>query len=371
MAVSKSPFGDSFTSAAAAAATYIGAVVGAGFASGKEIYLFFTSLGAASRPGIVVSAFLFVLAGGALLDLSRILKRDDIEGLLGATLGGIGVRLLTPAMMAFIYGALAIMLAGGGSLSHTGASLDRDIGTIITATIVCIIVLNGSRGILLSNLVIVPVMAAVMLYTATTVLIHPEMSGPDMTGVGWMYEGHWICSIWAPVIYTSYNLLLVMGMLAAIGNRIPGSRSAYFSATAGGVGIGLLLGIINEAMLRSPDAIADSEIPMLAMAALRGRGVQLAYQIAVYMAMITSATSAAYTIGKRLGPIVNSSPSRVGAWITVLAVPLARRGFTTLLTHIYPLAGYIGIPMLSAIIIRYLTVKLAPRAGMSPRNKHR
>lgn len=47
------------------AATYVGAVMGAGFASGQEIQQFFTRFGRWGLVGIVVSALLFLSLGGA------------------------------------------------------------------------------------------------------------------------------------------------------------------------------------------------------------------------------------------------------------------------------------------------------------------
>lgn len=42
------------------AATYIGTVIGAGFATGKEIVTFFSRFGAIGTLGVMISCYLFI-----------------------------------------------------------------------------------------------------------------------------------------------------------------------------------------------------------------------------------------------------------------------------------------------------------------------
>ena len=49
------------------AATFIGAVVGAGFASGQELSQFFLGYGPAGRYGVICSGLLFALWGAVVV----------------------------------------------------------------------------------------------------------------------------------------------------------------------------------------------------------------------------------------------------------------------------------------------------------------
>lgn len=53
------------------AATYVGAVMGAGFASGQEIQQFFANFGYWGILGIVLSACLFAALGWIMIDLQE------------------------------------------------------------------------------------------------------------------------------------------------------------------------------------------------------------------------------------------------------------------------------------------------------------
>ena len=59
---------------------YVGTVVGAGFASGQEIWQFFGRHGPLGLGGLAVATILFLVYGFAVLDLGRKLKaRSHLE----------------------------------------------------------------------------------------------------------------------------------------------------------------------------------------------------------------------------------------------------------------------------------------------------
>lgn len=63
------------------AATYIGTVVGAGFASGQSILQFFTVFGAWGGVGILISTFLFMWIGTKMMVLAHRIKAFSFQEL--------------------------------------------------------------------------------------------------------------------------------------------------------------------------------------------------------------------------------------------------------------------------------------------------
>ncbi|MDK2925864.1 MAG: hypothetical protein PWQ41_1638, partial [Bacillota bacterium] len=59
------------------AATYVGTVVGAGFASGQEVLQFFSAFGRWGFVGIALATGLFVFFGLAIMELGHALKAES------------------------------------------------------------------------------------------------------------------------------------------------------------------------------------------------------------------------------------------------------------------------------------------------------
>src|SRR5690554_3151982 len=110
------------------AATYIGTVVGAGFASGQEVLQFFGLLGPMGLPAIALSTLGFWIFGFMIMDLGRKLNADSHLPVLRS----IGGRFLSPildvVMTFFLFGALCAMIAGAGSVFQQEFDLPWIIG---------------------------------------------------------------------------------------------------------------------------------------------------------------------------------------------------------------------------------------------------
>ena len=63
------------------AATYVGTVVGAGFATGKEIVQFFTQYGELGMVGILVSGLFFIWLGSKMMLLSHAIGASSYQQL--------------------------------------------------------------------------------------------------------------------------------------------------------------------------------------------------------------------------------------------------------------------------------------------------
>lgn len=94
----------------------VAAVAGAGFASGREVVFFFSQLGWAAWPGIVLASMLFALMIGLSLQIARKTGAKSFQGVFYQMLGqqgGQSIGLLYGLLMAF---ASAMMLKTCGEL---------------------------------------------------------------------------------------------------------------------------------------------------------------------------------------------------------------------------------------------------------------
>ncbi|MCC2685215.1 MAG: hypothetical protein K0R75_2114, partial [Paenibacillaceae bacterium] len=112
--------------------TYIGTVVGAGFASGQEILQFFTKYGSVGTWTILLSFVLFAWLGTKLMLLSHDVGAKSFEDLNKYMFGeraGMWVSLFT---MLILFGVTTVMLAGAGSLFAEQLHWSYQIGLLLT-----------------------------------------------------------------------------------------------------------------------------------------------------------------------------------------------------------------------------------------------
>ena len=59
------------------ALTYVGAIVGAGFASGQELTRFFVVFGGSGLLGIIIAGSIFAILGAVVIDLANRMESND------------------------------------------------------------------------------------------------------------------------------------------------------------------------------------------------------------------------------------------------------------------------------------------------------
>lgn len=76
-----------WTGAFQIAAVYVGTVVGAGFATGREIAEFFTKYGFLGFLGILIAGYIFIYTGSKMMIYRHVLKHGRMKNLIVFYLG--------------------------------------------------------------------------------------------------------------------------------------------------------------------------------------------------------------------------------------------------------------------------------------------
>ena len=112
--------------------TYIGTVVGAGFASGQEILQFFTRYGSLATLTIALSTMLFIWIGIQLMLMAHDLKAESYEDLNKVLFGEKIGKWISLFMMVVLFGITTVMLAGAGTVFEEQLHLSYTTGLLIT-----------------------------------------------------------------------------------------------------------------------------------------------------------------------------------------------------------------------------------------------
>lgn len=349
------------------AASYVGAVVGAGFASGQELVHFFfpVQLPPGSRvvfagSGILLAGGLFVLFGAALGGLAfgyqTSSSQDFLREVVPPPLHAIYDGLVT----LFIFWSLSIMLAGSGTLLRQSLGLSSRTGITLTAIFTLFATASGTDGLLAVNvimspfMVIMPILVAILsMWKNSQGLLLPicVVSFKDIFAS--VLTPGWLLSTF---LYVSYNILLAVGVFASIGRDIPDSGTAQRGGILGGVSLMFFLIAIQGVLVVHGESIIGDELPMLRAASYHGVLIARCYSIALWFAMVTTSVCSAFALSQRLSKHFAISRLTITTAITIAASLPAQLGFAKLVATVYPIIGYLGLPILGAILLKFLRI---------------
>jgi len=245
------------------AATYIGTVVGAGFATGQEVFQFFTLFGWWGVVGQIIATALFIYFGYIVMKLARELNaKSHLEVIRYA--GGKWVGTIIDWVITFfLFGALVIMAAGAGAIFDEQFGFSSFIGSWLMIVITLITVVLGLRNIIKAISFVVPFLLlavlSVSLYSIFTNPITPAKlaflaRSPKFAAPNWLI---------ATVLYVSYNMVLSVAVLAPLGVLVEKKENLFKGALLGGLGLGLGALVINVAMIANIPQTSLFEVPMV------------------------------------------------------------------------------------------------------------
>lgn len=328
--------------------TYMGTVVGAGFATGKEILLFFTRYGWMATLTIGIATALFVWIGVKLMLIAHEIGAESYEDLNKELFGqrlGEAVSLFT---LIILFGVTSIMLAAAGSLFHEHLNFPFQAGLFITMILTYLLLHKGMSAILTVNSVVVPIMLLFTCAIAWTTLRHPGSGNWLTLSGGYPWHKVWF----SPILYTSYNLAMAQAVLVPLGKAIHDKRVLYWGGILGGVGIGGLLAACHYSLSAQMPGITRYEIPMGHLIEPLGRLVQLMYVLVIFGEILTTFLSNVYGLALQLKQRLKVRLPVLMIGILASCYLISQIGFGRLLELLYPLFGVVSLVWFVALIWR-------------------
>jgi uncharacterized membrane protein YkvI len=327
------------------ALTFIGTVVGAGFASGREVMQFFTRFGHWGPYLILLSTLFFVWIGARVMLLAAELKAKSYEDLNKFLFGEQTGRWVSHLMLIVLLGVNAVMLAGAGSLFSEHLNLSYQIGLLVTMFACFMLLRKGMNAILTINTFVVPLMIGF-----TAFLVIETLRNPSST--------HWLSaaselSPWAawlsPFLYAAFNLSMSQAVLVPLGASIGDAKILRRGAWMGGIGIGLLLLAAHLALSARMPGIMQFEIPMGGIARELGPWLHWIFVMLIFMEIFTTLVADIYGLTLQLHERTNASPGLLTAILLLVCFLAGQFGFGPLLSTLYPIFGLLSLGWLFLI----------------------
>jgi uncharacterized membrane protein YkvI len=319
--------------------TYMGTVVGAGFASGQEILQFFTLYGRYAAFTIVLSTFLFIWLGIKVMLLAKNVGASTYEDLNKVLFGPVIGRWISWFMMLILLGTSAVMLAGAGSLFEEQLHFSYQSGLIVTLFFAYLVLANGIQAIMHVNSFVVPLMIAF-----TIIVVWHTWHIPNHSGWLRMTSDFPYAQIWfSPILYAAFNLAGAQAVLVPLSSAIKDRSVLYWGGILGGIGIGLLLLSAHYALSAQMPGIQQYEIPMSHIIQRLGRSIQLMYTFVIFGEIFTTYIAGLYGLTLQLQPYTRLHPQVLLVLLLGFSYLVSQIGFSMLLSTLYPLFGCVSI----------------------------
>ena len=328
----------------------IGALIGAGFASGQEIYLFFFSYGKKGILGIIVSS---ILLGIIIYKTIVIIKEKQIttykeflENIIHEKIRKEKIlEIINTIINIFILITFYIMIAGfGGYLAET-IEIPQIIGSSILAIICIIIMSKETKGIVKVSEAIVPILILFIIiigiYTLSSTNIINKINEMEIVkGSNWLVSG---------VIYASYNSILLIPVLISI-NKIITKKEISKTAIIITLTTFILATSIFVSMLKIDVNIRNLEMPVSYVINTQLPKLKIAYGIVILTSILTTAIS---LIAGLMQNVKKQNNKKIILYlICISSIPISQIGFSALIQLLYPIFGYIGILQIILISIK-------------------
>ncbi|MGM7723399.1 hypothetical protein [uncultured Metabacillus sp.] len=317
----------------------LGTIIGAGYASGREIWQFF---GFESGLAICIFTVIFIIAVYVIMKISYEERSNHFFPVLERLVGRKLSYVYDVLIVVYLFSTTIVMIAGGG------ATLEAFFvpywgGILFFSVLLVLLFLSNINGIIRLNVFIIPMLVLGLIYALLTFNFSNHHS--------WMLDLTKQYNWPSAFTFTSLNILPLIAVLSAIGKEMKDLKEAKIASIGSGIVLGVISFIYNETLVQMADYLAEYEIPLFAILNGSPFAVFLFMSIMLWLAIYTTAVSGIFGLASRFKEISNL-PYWVMAFVFVLLmIPFTSFGFSNLVAILYPLYGLINLYLLVSILL--------------------
>lgn len=320
----------------------IGALIGAGFASGQEIYSFFYIYGVKGLIGIIIT---FILISLTIYKSLKIICKNDINNydeflkifIKKERVTKVINKILNILLLVTFY----IMVAGFGAYFQQEIGISQIIGSTILAILCVIIFFKDVKCVLKVSRFIVPILIVFIIIIGGINLfdMNYEIEIP-------LSKGRWLLS---SISYCSYNMILLIPVLISIRKQITKeSNIKYITILSGNFMI--IMSVMVYMLLTKIDVdISTLQMPIVYLISNFYGHFKIIYAFIILASIFTTAISIGMGLLQNISKNKKSYTQFV-LFMCITSLIICNFGFSKLVNFVYPFFGYIGIIQLNFII---------------------
>lgn len=329
----------------------IGALIGAGFASGQEMYLFFYRFGIYGILGLLLCSFLIgivIYKTFLIIHNKNISNYQDFLNVIFyrekkhpknkyLNLSYVSNIIVNVFLLITFY----IMISGFGAYFEQEFKIHRLIGAIFLAIICFVILLKDIEGVKKVNSIVVPILIGIIL-----IISFMNIKTIDISRISLTYNYNWIIQ---SIVYCSYNMILVIPVLVGLKKYVKNEKQIKIISIASGCIVFLLAISIFLWLTNINVSFYSLEMPAVYVIDTKFPNFSWIYGIVILLSIFSTAISIGISFLKNITRNKKSYPQYV-AIMCISSVLISNIGFSNLVKMLFPLFGYLGIIQIGYIL---------------------
>lgn len=333
----------------------IGSFIGAGFASGQEIYLFFYKFGINGILGLILCS---LLIGIIIYKTLKIILEKNIENyndfLLIIFKNKKITKFINIIIDLFLLFSFFIMTAGFGAYLEQEFKINKLIGVLFFLILIFIILLKDISGIKKINNILIPILIIFILIICKNNLEKNKINYLINNLIENNSQNFWW--IIQSIIYCSYNMILIIPILINFKKYIKNKKEIKYISIFSGLIIFILAISIFLLLINIKEKINLIEMPAVYVIGKKFPEFKLIYGLIIIFSIFTTAISTGISFLKNTIKSKKSFP-QYAAIMCITSLIISNFGFLNLVKILFPVFGYFGL-----IQIIYILKFELPRA---------
>ena len=326
-----------------AAAVYIGAVMGAGFATGQELMRYFVRFGRAGLWGIAACGILFAFVGCKVLCFMYINGLNDYRQFLRCIMGERAGAAAEAVSFCFITALYSSMLAAADSLTYSVFGINGVWGSAAVLAVCAFMTVCGIKGLGTVNIVLCPLLVCGSVFTGLLLYFGSVSAFAPVVRLDDNILGS--CAV-----YISYNVISSLSLLCAVSKQIKDIREAAAGGIAGGIVLGLAGVLLALPLYKYSSLAGGSELPVLVLISSKNKLLGYCYVLMLAAAVLTTAAGNCYSAVESLRPVGKADRCIWAVLVSGAAFLLSRMGFADIVGRLYYIFGCLGLAELAIIV---------------------
>ncbi len=316
----------------------IGTIIGAGFASGKEIFTFFNVYGFYGLFGLFFSNL--IIGFSIYKSFKLILKyninsyHDFISILIPKS--SFLIDVMCNIINIFLIISFVVMIAGFGSYFFQEFSLPVYVGSCVIAFLSFFVFCGDIELISKINSYIIPFLIILIillgctnLFSFTSLNIHSVDSN-----FNWFIRS---------LLYSSYNLVVLFPILITLKKYIPHLRNVKIISVLSTTLLSVMSIVLFFLLNYYFEDVFSLDLPTVYIAGLSNLFIKYIFSIAILGAIFTTALSSGYGFLNNLNIKNSKSYKIIALTMCFMSILFSNIGFSTLLNLLYPILGFIRL----------------------------
>lgn len=330
----------------------IGTLIGAGFASGQEVYLFFFSYGMKGLIGILISS---IISGVVIYSTFNILNKYKIntyKDFLNILIPkNTKLKIIANFIInIFILITFFIMIAGFGAYFEQEIGINRLVGSLILAIITFIVFMTSIKGVVKVNELIVPILIGFIFIIGIISIKDTHILNLENYVIRTNYTNFALSA----VLYSSYNSILLIPVLITLNNYVKNKKQIFYISFISAIVTILLSVIIFLLLVRVDVDISKLEMPVVYVVSNMFKILRYIYGVIILGSIFTTAISLGVSFLQNTAKN-KKGYTQISIIMCITSVIISKFGFSNLVSLLYPIFGYLGLIQ----ILRLCVIKIS------------